>query len=334
MTKYIRFAAIVAAMLATTLFAAPASAQATRTWISGVGDDANPCSRTAPCKTFAGAISKTAVGGEIDCLDPGGFGAVTITKSITLDCGGGVGGEVGSILVTGTNGITVNCSATPTCQVKIRDITINGIQGTGSPGLSGIKFLAGGGLIVEHVDIFGFGTSGSTGTYGAVDFEPNSAAKLNMLDVECQYGLGDGVLIKPQAGGSDTATLDRVSCMQNGGSGLRVDSTNVTAGTGSNVTLFDSNMSGNASGVTAFTPAGTVAATVEITTSVISQNTADGLLTNGTAATIVIGGSTVTGNPIGAAAPSGAVKSWGDNYFYNGATGTTNGTVSAAPAKM
>src|SRR5438477_3797204 len=49
-----------------------AFAQATRTWVSGVGDDVNPCSRTAPCKTFAGAISKTAGGGEIDVLDPGG----------------------------------------------------------------------------------------------------------------------------------------------------------------------------------------------------------------------------------------------------------------------
>ena len=66
------------------LFSAPAHAQATRTWVSGVGDDANPCSRTAPCKTFAGAISKTAAGGEINCLDPGGFGAVTITKAITI----------------------------------------------------------------------------------------------------------------------------------------------------------------------------------------------------------------------------------------------------------
>src|SRR5215510_10288491 len=82
---------------------APAHAQATRTWVSGVGDDANPCSRTAPCKTFAGAISKTALNGEINCLDPGGFGAVTITKSITIDCH-----EVfASILFSGTNGINI-----------------------------------------------------------------------------------------------------------------------------------------------------------------------------------------------------------------------------------
>src|SRR6188508_379392 len=84
--------------------AAPAQAQATRTWVSGVGDDANPCSRTAPCKTFAGAISKTAAAGEINCLDPGGFGAVTITKSISIDCTG----TFGSVLVSGTSGIVIS----------------------------------------------------------------------------------------------------------------------------------------------------------------------------------------------------------------------------------
>jgi hypothetical protein len=76
--------AMIPAMIIATLFSVPAQAQATRTWVSGVGDDANPCSRTAPCKTFAGAIPKTAVGGEINVLDPGGFGAVTITKSIQI----------------------------------------------------------------------------------------------------------------------------------------------------------------------------------------------------------------------------------------------------------
>ena len=70
------------------LSAAPASAQATRTFVSGVGNDADPCSRTAPCRTFAGAIVKTFINGEINCLDPGGYGAVNITKSITIDCTG------------------------------------------------------------------------------------------------------------------------------------------------------------------------------------------------------------------------------------------------------
>src|SRR4051795_2414546 len=87
------------ALLGTAVLAPPASAQATRTWVSGVGDDANPCSRTAPCKTWAGAISKTAVGGEIDAMDDGGFGAVTITKAITIDAHNVMAG----VLVSGTN---------------------------------------------------------------------------------------------------------------------------------------------------------------------------------------------------------------------------------------
>src|SRR5215471_9230923 len=96
--------AVLASALLALVFMSPAYAQATRTWVSGVGDDANPCSRTAPCKTFAGAISKTAASGEINCLDPGGFGAVTITKSITISCEAGTAG----VLVSGTNGINVN----------------------------------------------------------------------------------------------------------------------------------------------------------------------------------------------------------------------------------
>src|ERR1700681_605349 len=101
-------AALATFAISVTMLATTASAQATRTWVSGVGDDANPCSRTAPCKTFAGAISKTAAFGEINCVDPGGFGAVTITKSITLNCSE----TLGSILVAGTNAIVIAAAAT------------------------------------------------------------------------------------------------------------------------------------------------------------------------------------------------------------------------------
>src|SRR2546429_2674329 len=105
MTSVTRVLAAIGMIAAALSFSAGAAqAQALRTWVSGVGDDANPCSRTAPCKTFTGAISKTAPRGEIDCLDPGGFGAVTITKSMTIDCSG----TFGSILAALTNGITVN----------------------------------------------------------------------------------------------------------------------------------------------------------------------------------------------------------------------------------
>src|ERR671926_52382 len=124
--------AVPALVLVALALPASASAQATRTWVSGVGDDANPCSRTAPCKTFAGAISKTANGGEINCLDPGGFGGVTITKSLTIKCQYTEGG----VLVSGTNAIVVNAAATDT--VILEGLDINGI-GTG---LNGIRILS------------------------------------------------------------------------------------------------------------------------------------------------------------------------------------------------
>ena len=140
-------------------FASIAQAQATRTWVSGVGDDVNPCSRTAPCKTFAGAISKTAAGGEIDALDPGGFGAVTITKSITID--GTHGAGFGSILASGTNGVNVNDSATGTpgtIVVTLRSLSINGAGTT--LGLNGINFTSGKALNVEDCRIFNFSNAG------------------------------------------------------------------------------------------------------------------------------------------------------------------------------
>ena len=126
-------------------FASLAQAQATRTWVSGVGDDANPCSRTAPCKTFAGAIIKTAAGGEINCLDPGGFGAVTITKAITIDCLHTVGG----VLAAGTNGVNVNAAGSD--RIVLRGLDINGV----GSGLTGILFSSGGSLHVEDSVISG-----------------------------------------------------------------------------------------------------------------------------------------------------------------------------------
>jgi hypothetical protein len=153
--------------------------QATRTWVSGVGDDANPCSRTAPCKTFAGAISKTAPGGEIDALDPGGFGALTITKAITLDGGGG---QVASVLVSGTNGIVV--AAGPNDVVILRNLRINGI-GTG---INGVRFLSGKDLNVENCFIFGFTTNG-------IDIALNQAtpASVHIINTVLKNNGGSGV---------------------------------------------------------------------------------------------------------------------------------------------
>src|SRR5882724_9776705 len=133
--RRIALLAIAAGFLTPLLATAPASAQATRTWVSGVGDDVNPCSRTAPCKTFAGAISKTAGGGEINCLDPGGFGGVTTIKAITFNCGY----TLGSILVAGSPAITVNAGVND--RVSIRGIQLTGVNQTVTPGTIGIRIL-------------------------------------------------------------------------------------------------------------------------------------------------------------------------------------------------
>ncbi len=137
-------------VLALSLPIAPAHAQATRTWVSGVGDDVNPCSRTAPCKTFAGAISKTAPAGEINVLDPGGFGGVTITKSITISSNGFEAG----VLVQGTNGIVV--AAGPSDAVVLEGLDIEGL-GTG---LDGIKVLTGAKVFVKNSKIHHFKNNG------------------------------------------------------------------------------------------------------------------------------------------------------------------------------
>src|SRR5580765_4697389 len=138
---------IVFVVLAASSFAA---AQATRTWVSGVGDDAIPCSRTAPCKTFAGAISKTADCGEIDALDPGGFGAVTITKSITIDGTGTLAGILASL----TTGVIVNAPQDKV--VTLRGLSINGACN----GIRGINFIGGKTLNIEDCVIFRFAQEG------------------------------------------------------------------------------------------------------------------------------------------------------------------------------
>ena len=145
MLRFGKIAALAALVLIAGLFyVSPAQAQATRTWVSGVGDDVNPCSRTAPCKTFAGAISKTAAGGEINCLDPGGFGAVTITKSMTIDCHYTEGG-----VLAGGNGVIVNVP--PATDV----VCLRGLdhQRRHPTDRNGIRFISQGALHIEDVAI-------------------------------------------------------------------------------------------------------------------------------------------------------------------------------------
>ena len=223
-SKIIRFFSTAALVVG---FSTIAHAQATRTWVSGVGDDVNPCSRTAPCKTFAGAISKTAACGEISALDPAGFGAVTITKGITINGTGTLAGIL-SALVTG---VIVNAGVNDT--VILRDISINGA----CSGLNGIRYLAGKVLMVDHCWIYGFRGNPGRG----IDVAMSTAGKLKVIDSVIENNLEDGVHIVMTAG-QLTATIDRtriMNCDQDG-----IDTTGNVRGAFSNCLITHNTTTG------------------------------------------------------------------------------------------
>jgi hypothetical protein len=280
-------------VLFATLAATGASAQATRTWVSGVGDDANPCSRTAPCKTFAGAISKTAAGGEINVLDPGGFGAVTITKAISIEADGVIAG----VLVSGTNGIVVNAGVNDT--VVLRGLTIEGL-GTG---LNGIRWLQGANLVIDRCTINNF-------TQRGIDAEPTSStpgAVSNLLvsDTHIRGNAGGGILAKPFGTNGLLATLNRVQFNHN--------EYGVRAEDNAYVNVRDSVLSQS-------TTDGAVAqgaynnAVIYIESSFANNNRQSGLHAIGGKAFIFASNVLVTGNSVGLNAETGgSLYSFGNN---------------------
>ncbi|HEY6971318.1 MAG TPA: hypothetical protein VJA94_19060 [Candidatus Angelobacter sp.] len=178
MRKTIAFTLFAFAVLSTTIIHAQ-----TRTWVSGTGDDGNACSFTLPCKTFAGAFSKTAAGGEIDALGPGSYGTLTITKAITID--GGAGNVAGVLAGAGGNGFTVSAGASDV--VILRNLTINGGVGTSSVGFSGIAYTSGKALVVEHCSIFGFGFAG-------IQAQPSAGGAVTVKDTNLANFPGGGFL--------------------------------------------------------------------------------------------------------------------------------------------
>jgi hypothetical protein len=319
--KILHWAAALATLAVTaTMFATTASAQATRTWVSGVGDDANPCSRTAPCKTFAGAISKTAPSGEINCLDPGGFGALTITKSIAVDC---TGVEAG-MLVSGTNGFVV--SAAPTDVVVIRGIDIEGL-GTTSTSLNGIKVLTAASVSIENCIIRGFGST--NGTDGNGVFVANSGAtKVLVLDTLIENNANGGVWVQPQSGGSDLITVNRVQINNNKFGVVASDDT--LGSLKINGTVRDSTVGNNSqNGITVSEASGSDDTLVVDNVSVVG-NANRGLVADGATAGLLVSNSTIFGNQAGVVGQnSGLVLSYGNNRLNgnNGADGAFSGPV-------
>jgi len=303
-----------------------AHAQATRTWVSGVGDDVNPCSRTAPCKTFAGAISKTSAGGEIDCLDPGGYGTVTITKSITIDCTG----TFGSTLNSGTNGINVNDSASGfpgTIRVILRGLSINGAQtaaqnGTGNlgSGLVGINFTSGASLVVEDVII----QNENAGSAVGISFKPSNTAQLSVSNSVIADN-GTGVLVQPTgANGNARVSLTNLEIVNNSGNGVSVNSTGNT-GPSTNVTMQNVRLNRNGVGVNVLSPVGTTGLTVGVYDSTIFGNTT-GIRSDGGTIQIGVSNTTIQANGTGLlSANGGTIQSFGDNRLLgNGVPGAFN----------
>jgi len=278
--------------------ATPLYAQATRTWVSGVGSDANPCSRTAPCQTFAGAISKTATGGEINCLDPGGFGTVNITKAITIDCGH----THGSILAASTNGVIVNGAG---IHVTLRGLAINGANTTTG---NGVRILQAGSVTIDDVDIEHFGGTVTNGR--GVTIETSTAnVRVSILNSRLNHLNNSGVHSNP-TGGNVILSMDNVQIENSANAGIqlrqlttavinRVSSTNSLLGSGitlelttANATVSNSNFSNNAFGVFNGNGGNPI---LRLASSTITNNTTDGLRIN-TGQVISSGNNMIRGN--------------------------------------
>jgi hypothetical protein len=266
--------------LALVALALPASSmgQATRTWVSGVGDDANPCSRTAPCKTFAGSISKTAIGGIINVLDDGGFGAVTITKSITIDGHHHIAG----ILAANTNGIIINPTTSPgTVRVVLRGLDIEGNNQSNplNAGLNGVRFLAGRSLKIFDSDIYQFSQNG---------VENRSSTDLSTLVIDntrIHENGGNGVVDAPGSTLAHKVTIRNSSIDEN------------TCGVAAS-TFGMTNTFGTFCGTGGPSPGGAVLSKISVINTGLSDNDT-GILARGTAAVVRISGDTITGSNFG-----------------------------------
>lgn len=317
MTNGLRSLALLGMTVAVVLYAASASAQATRTWVSGVGDDVNPCSRTAPCKTFAGAISKTAAGGEINCVDPGGFGGVTITKSLTIDCANVEAG----VLVSGTNGITVNAGAGGV--VTLRGLDIIGTVAT--PALNGVNFITGDALIVEKCTIREFLSPAPNG-FGIL-FQPSGTSKLYVSNTTFSNNgsgaTGGAVLIKPSGSATTKATLSKIFVAHNT-SGITADGSATTGVT--HTVVVDSVLAGSSvSGAAIFTPAAGGGITTMMLDRVSVADNITGALSSGPKSFVYLTNTTVFGNSTGLSAPSsGSILSYKTNNI-NGGNSPTDG---------
>lgn len=296
MTKIFPIRKLVVLVCFTLLASVAVQAQATRTWVSGVGDDVNPCSRTAPCKTYAGAISKTAKDGEISTLDPGGFGTVTITKSITINGGGG-GQGYGSILsALAPQGVLINITdpADVRKTVRLDGLNINGA----STGTDGIRMIAGLALHVENTVIDGLVGDGID-----VNIAGANVAELYVNNVSIRNAVGNGIVTNASnASGLVASSLTNVH-IANCGDGFEATLRSVATIRNSTITT------NNGAGAAGIRVNGSTS-DVNVDTCSISYNTSGIRVDLGTAR---VANTVFAGNTTGLHNVGGTLKTYGDN---------------------
>jgi hypothetical protein len=302
--------AFAAITLGLALAAAPAHAQQSRSFVSGLGSDLNApnCTRAAPCRTFQKAHDNTLINGEVAVLDPGSYGAVTITQNISIVNDGA--GEAGILVSGGNVGIIINA---PGAAVTLRGLTIKGI---GFGGGDGISFRAGTALNVEHCTIRNLD---GTGHGNGIMFNPTSAAALQVTDTIITDNSTDGIFIAPFATANVTGVIDHVGLYNNGVAGLFATGFNITGGKVA-VTVNDSVAANNgtsspdAGGFFADSAAGKAQTIMMLNRSVAANNLSYGIRSSG--AVVGVNESVIFNNANGWA---GTIASAGNNVLQGNA---------------
>lgn len=309
-TISVGFAALVSTGV---LLSAPAAAQSARTWVSGVGSDANPCSRTAPCQTFAAALAVTNSGGEVNCLDSAGFGTATITKAVSIVCDSVEGGVLVS---TGVTGLTVAAGTTDA-------VTISGLDFQGSAGaVSGVSFVSGGSLRVSNSSFRGFKTAG----YAINIVSTTNGAVVALENVSVTDG-ANGILVSPASNGGVNFSLKHATVQNNSTVGLRIDTVGKT-GAGIYATIEDSLFSADNVALNIKSPLGTGVTSIMVIDSTFTRSVY-GVALN-TAYAPYFSNNTITDNTNGLALiNSSTARSFGDNRLINNVTDGAFTTVIA-----
>jgi hypothetical protein len=301
-----QLSALLATALACTFSAAPANAQAIRTFVSAAGSDSNPCSITQPCRHFSAAVAATTAGGEVDALDPGAYGSFTIGQAITIE------GQGWSYVAPPSGGAAIAITAV-SGNVNIRGVSLNGVGVTSA---SGIALNGGGNLNIQNSVIRNF-------TQDGIAFKPNSSnpSQLFVSNALVSDNTNNGIVIFPTGSGATSGVLDRVA-MEKNGAGLAVQSGTQTV----DVTVSDSVSASNTNVGIVATSSGVMPASIMVRDSTIANNSGLGLESIGSVAAIRVTRSTITGNGSGwTVINSGTVSTYNDNNIDG------NASVNTAP---